>query len=150
MNSAQESVAETLRQVLNGRDFEVPAVMLKSLKGTKATAVPPGCPYSIATNVAHAEQWQRSWLHQLKGLPKFDVWKDSKDFPEIAPEDWPQVRNAFISGLEDALAIAESQPFAHHARSDDAAIKKLNQIAVHGAYHIGQVKLLKRILWTST
>ena len=149
MEDAQEAVTETLRQVVQGKDFEPASKLLASLTNEQAVKVPAGCPYSIATNVAHAEQWQRSWLHQLKGLPPFKVWTDAKDFPAVKAAQWPAVRKRFIKGLEDALAIAESKPFKHNLRDDAAAIRKLNQIAVHGAYHIGQVKLLKRILWAT-
>jgi len=149
METAAPAVAETLRQLLNGLDFDSPSKMLTSVTNAKAVKIPAGCPYSIATNVAHAEQWQRSWLHRLKGLPPFDVWKEAKDFPIVAARDWPSVRQAFLDGLQDALTIAEADPFVHHLTEDAQAIRKLNQIAVHGAYHIGQVKLLKRILWAT-
>src|SRR5205814_2169657 len=113
MTSAQEALIETLRQVVLGRDFEPASSMLKSVSNDKAVRVPSGCPYSIATNVAHAEQWQRSWLHKVKGLPPFDVWKDAKDFPLIEADQWPAVRDGFIDGLHQALQIAEASPFNH-------------------------------------
>jgi hypothetical protein len=146
MTTAQEAVAETLRQVLFGRDFRPAGELLESIKPEIAVAAPPGAPYSIATNVAHAEQWQRQWLHTLKGLPPFKIWGNVKDFPLVDADEWPAVSKRFVDGLIDALTIAESQPFHHHMRGDEAAIRKLNQIAVHGAYHIGQVVLLKRLL----
>jgi hypothetical protein len=149
MLTAQQAVAETLRQLVHGKDFEPPSKLLGSIKSEQAVAIAPGCPYSIATNISHAEQWQRSWLHSLKKLPRFDVWKDGKDFPVVPPQDWDAVREAFLSGLNDALALAEGSPFAHQMRSEEAALRKLNQIAIHGAYHIGQVRLLKRILWAT-
>src|SRR4051812_19146114 len=95
------SIAETLRQVVEGGDFDPPAKILKSVTAENAVLKPPGCPYSIATNVAHAEQWQRSWLNRLKGMPRFDVYKEAKDFPIIAAADWPAVRAAFVDGLVD-------------------------------------------------
>jgi hypothetical protein len=149
VNTPQESVAETLRQVIHGRDFDAVAKTLKTISNESATTLLPHCPYTIATNVSHAEQWQRSWLHKLMGLPTFDVWKHGKDFPVVTPNEWPHVREGFLKGLEDALSIAETVPFVHHMADDVKAMQTLNRIAVHGAYHIGQVRLLKRMLWAS-
>lgn len=123
-----------------------PAKMLATVSAKNAVVVPPGCPYSIATNVAHAEVWQRLWLARLQGLRRPKIWKEEPDFPVVPPERWPEVRQAFLDGLETALRIAGAEPFAHQMESDEAAYRTLNQIAVHGAYHVGQIRLLKRIL----
>jgi len=44
------------------------------------------------------------------------------------------------------MDIAASEPFEHRMKSDAEAIHMLVQIAVHGAYHLGQINLLKREL----
>jgi len=147
MSDAQAAIAEMLREVVEGVDFDSAAQVLKSVTAAKAVVVPDGCPYSIATNVAHTEQWQRSWLNQLKGLPRFDVYRDAKDFPIVAESEWPAIRKAFVEGLEDAYAIACATPFAHHVKDEAAAFKRLTKIALHASYHLGQIKLLKRILY---
>jgi hypothetical protein len=150
MTDAQAILAELLRQMVEGADFDTASAMLKSVNGQKAVLVPLNCPYSIATNIAHAEQWQRSWLNPMKGLPPFDVYKHGKDFPIIKPEEWPAVRQRFIDGLDDAYRFATSEPFAHHAKDDASAQRRLMKTALHGSYHLGQVKLLKRIISAQT
>ena len=140
-----QAVAEALRQIVDGDDFSTPSGLLRTIKPEMAAVVPPGCPYSIGTNVKHAALWQSLWLCRLRGekQPKLVV---GKDFPEVAAAEWPEVRREFVEGLEEALAIARREPFTHGAKSDDLAIRTLLKIANHGAYHLGQVQLLKRIL----
>ncbi|MGV3616574.1 MAG: DinB family protein [Fimbriimonas sp.] len=137
-------VAETLRQVVEGDDFSSPGGLLRSIKASVAVVVPPGCPYSIATNVKHALLWQDLWLCRLRGerLPQVIP---GKDFPEVTEAEWPEVRRRFVEGLDEALAIARRDPFTHGAKDDDLAVRTLLKIANHGAYHLGQVQLLKRM-----
>lgn len=139
------AAAEALRQIIEGDDFSTPAGLLRSIRAEMAVAVVPGSPYSIATNVEHARIWQDLWLCRLRGekIPRVDY---GKDFPEVAPKEWPKIRSAFIEGLSEAHAIACRAPFEHGAADDATAIRTLLKIANHGAYHIGQVVLLKRLL----
>lgn len=131
-------VAESLRQIIEGHDFTTPAGLLRSIKPAMAIEIPPGCPYSIATNVKHALLWQDVWLAKLRGEnpPKVVM---GQDFPEVTEAEWPAVRKAFVEGLNEALEIATGE-------NDAAAITNLYKIGNHGAYHLGQVQLLKRIL----
>jgi hypothetical protein len=104
-------------------------------------------PYSLATNVAHTEIWNRVWLARLMGLPSI---KPYPDFPSVKPEDWPSVRGNFLEGLRQAQQIAGSQPFAHCCSDEAAARKLLIKIAAHTAYHVGHFVLLKRALRSKT
>ena len=150
MSDSQAAAAEMLRQMIQGEDFESAAQVLKSVTAEKAVIVPANCPYSIATNVAHTEQWQRRWLNQLQGLPALDIYRDGKDFPVVAASEWTEWRERFIDGIEEAYAIASAEPFVHHSRDDEDATEKLTKIALHGTYHLGQIKLLKRVLYAQT
>jgi len=138
-----EAIREALRQVLEGADFESPATLLKSVKPNQAAAIANGLPYSIATNVAHADIWNRLWLARLEGKPKFNPFPD---FPLIDEKDWPKLSKQFVANVERAYKIACAEPFKHKCKSDDVAQKTLLKIAVHTAYHLGQIKLLKRAL----
>ena len=138
MNSAHAA----LRQVIEGRDFDPPATLLSNISAANAVRVLPGAPYSIATNIAHADIWQCVWLCQLEGKPKFNPFPD---FPIVAKEDWPTVRAAFLENLQRAYAIA-----AEVSDDDEKLTAKLLKFAVHGSYHLGQVKLLKRMLRAKT
>jgi uncharacterized damage-inducible protein DinB len=103
----------------------------------------PGAPYSILTNLAHAVFWQEIWLDRLAGRRARSFTEDWKTPPH---EEWPLVRQQFLDGLSRALQIARSDPFDHKMKTDAVAIKTLMQIAVHDAYHLGQINLLKRQL----
>lgn len=135
-------VAESLRQIVEGEDFSTPAGLLRSIKAVTAVRVPVGCPYSIATNVKHALLWQDLWLAKLRGEQPPKI-VPGQDFPEVSEAEWPAVRKAFVDGLNEAVEIAKGD-------TDEAAIKTLYKIGNHGAYHLGQVQLLKRILTGET
>jgi uncharacterized damage-inducible protein DinB len=134
------TVAEALRQLVEGEDFSTPREMLGSIEPGMATTVPPGCPYSIATNVMHALLWQDLWVARLRGEPGTRPEMDH-DFPDVTEAEWPEVRARFVDGLDQALALAESESF-----DEETSGRILFQIVNHGAYHLGQVQLLKRIL----
>lgn len=131
-------VAECLRQIIEGEDFTTPAGLLRSIKAELAVQVPAGCPYSIATNVKHTLLWQDLWLAKLRGEtpPKVVM---GEDFPDVTADEWPAIRKALVDGLNEALEIAKGE-------NDEARIKILYKIGNHGAYHLGQIQLLKRII----
>ena len=138
-----DAIREALRQVVEGDDFDTPSATLKTVKAADAVKVLPGMPYSLATNVAHADIWNRLWLARLEGNPKFNPFPD---FPEVHEEDWPGIRTAFVDNLNRAYEIACSEPFVHHCKDDPSAKKTLLKVALHSAYHLGQMRLLKRAL----
>ena len=142
-----EYVREALRQVVEGDDFEPAEKMLKTVKPEAAVRIVEGLPYSLATNVAHADIWNRLWLARLEGKPKFNPFPD---FPVVTEKEWPKVRDQFMKNLHRAYAIACREPFRHSCKTDESAKKTLLKIAVHSAYHLGQIKLLKRALRTKT
>ena len=115
--------------------------MLRNIKAEDSARLPPGFKYSIITLVEHTHFWQRIWLGSLTGSKRPDVMKDWR-VPAV--EEWQEVRKAFLEGLEQAMSIAEAEPFVHKKKSDETAVDALLKIAVHDAYHIGQIVLLKR------
>ncbi|RYG48883.1 DinB family protein [bacterium] len=127
-----DAVQEALRQLDEGRDFSSPRSVLR-ISAEKACQRKPGAPYSIAENVAHADGWQRMWLARVKGEPR----PAHTDWPAVDSKDWPAIRESFCAGLEEAMALAE--------RAEGNEAETLLRIVVHGAYHIGQCVLLKRL-----
>lgn len=133
------AAAEALRQIVEGEDFSTPSGLLRSIRAELAVAIPAGCPYSIATNVKHAVIWQDYWLSRLREEMGIKVVM-GQDFPVVSEAEWPEVRRSFVAGLEAAYEIAQGEV------EDEATLKTLYKIVNHGAYHLGQVQLLKRIL----
>lgn len=131
---------ELLRQLIEGADFDAPKRLL-NVKADVACQVLPGTPYSIATQVGHMHYWQRSWLDKIEGKPTKGYPSVAVDFPTIAPEAWTTVRDTFLADLNTAHSYA--------GREEDMVRKQLMKIALHNAYHFGQIKLLKRMIKAS-
>src|SRR5688500_6185459 len=129
------TVAEALRQVLEGEDFYGPGPATSKVKADVANRRLDNSQYSIATNADHALLWNKIWLARLNGTRRPDMKKDWR-VPE--PDEWDRIRNEFRESVEEAHKIASSTPFTHKMQSDDAACKTLIAIAVHTAYHLGQ------------
>ena len=137
------TVAEALRQVLEGEDFPPTRQILSRIPASQAGFLPLGSKYSMLTLVEHSAFWHRVWLGRLNGVsaPNF-----LSDWRIPAESEWPGVRAEFLEGLVEAHAIASGVPFVHKMRSDDGALKTLLQIAVHDAYHVGQFMMIKRMM----
>ena len=132
-----EGVAETLRQIRDGRDFSSPRAILR-ISAERAVLRLPGWPYSIADNVAHTVYWQDLWLARLRGTKIQAVM--GEDWPKVAPERWVEFRERFLRGLDEAIEIAEA----------GGEVSTLARIAHHNAYHVGQWALLKRLSRSSS
>ena len=130
--------------ILEGYDIPSPEGMLKVKRADAARDIDPS-PYSLLTNLAHATLWQRFWLNKLHGGRKrstMEEWKN--DFRVPAPEEWEPLRREFLEGLKEARAIAAGE-IAFECTEEEAQ-DTLLRIAVHAAYHCGQMNLLKRML----
>lgn len=127
-----------LRQLVEGEDFDSPKRLL-NVKAELACTMPPGMPYSIATQVGHMQCWQRRWLDSIEGKPVQGYPSAAEDFPIVSAEAWSSLREKFLADLGSALIFGEGDP-------SPETWKRLSKIALHNAYHFGQIKLLKRIL----
>ncbi len=141
----REILVQVFDQILEGWDIPTPAGMLR-VKAENAAIKHPEAPYSLLTNLAHAVLWQDFWIQKLNGGRKNSnmiEWKNDFRVPETS--EWKELRSRFLDGLKQARDMAASESFSHHAENDLVAAQTLVQIAVHAAYHCGQMNLLKRI-----
>lgn len=138
-----KTVANLFDQIASGEDIPKVDNLLKRMSAETAAQTLPGWPYSILTNLAHADFWQRIWLNRIEGRPR-PKFKDDWRVP--APSEFEELRASFLEGLERSRAIAKNWPVEHKMESDDKALHLLVSLAVHDAYHIGQMKLMARIL----
>lgn len=136
------TVAEALRQVLQGEDFSGPRQATSRVRLQAATAHHEDAPYSIATNALHTVFWNRIWLARIKGLKSTGV---GEDWRVPSAGEWPEIRQALVGTVEEAYALATAHPFKHSMKSDHDACSTLLAIAVHTAYHLGQISLLKEL-----
>lgn len=144
MDPRASLLGELFAHIIEGYDIPTPAGLLK-VSEERAATKHEGSPYSLLKNLAHAVYWQNLWLDRLQGRPTpptMEIWKG--DWQEPSPTDFKRLRQEFVEGLEMARKISTAEPFEHAMDSDEKAIDRLLRIAVHGAYHMGQMNLLKR------
>ncbi len=139
----RHTVAEALRHIIDSVDIPSPSRLLKNVKPETGAKKLDIMPYSMITNLAHAVFWQDLWLSRLKGLKARSITEDWEVPPQ---EQWKELCERFIAGLQEAHNIAKAKSFKHKMKSDDAACRTLLQIAIHDAYHLGQMNLIKRSL----
>ncbi|MFY9234928.1 MAG: hypothetical protein WAO58_10785 [Fimbriimonadaceae bacterium] len=143
----RSAVIELYRQIWEGEDIPPPASLLRNIKLETAVLKLPRMPYSILTNLEHADFWQRIWLDKLKGMRAESFMKDWR---VPADTEWKAVKASFLQNFQSAMRLAASEPFEHKMKSDEVAVKTLLQLAIHSSYHLGQVNLLKRELRVHT
>lgn len=139
----RQLVARMLTEIWEGGDIQPPRQLLSRMTAEQASECLPDSPYSLLTNLWHTVFWQENWLSRLRGGRAKDFTKDWY-VPEA--KEWPGLRDQFLSGFQEAMRIAESEPMDHKMKSDEAAVKQLLYIAIHSSYHLGQMNLLKRQL----
>ena len=138
---------EAVKQFLDGWDFEPPARAISDISPELATTVPPGCPYSVATQVAHMLFWQKRWLGRIDGLSLERKKGKHGDFPAISPGDWEAVREEFVAGLKTVKDKVSSPEELARALPKGKVVEQLIlQIVLHNTYHLGQISLLRQLL----
>jgi uncharacterized damage-inducible protein DinB len=141
-----EPIQEALRQVVEGDDFTAPAKLLADLTPQQATSAIGGSAESIASIVWHTLFWIEAWnaavegdTERLKWIPNDETW------PQIAIDEWPALRDKFISALSKSQHLAATvNPDTPGKPVGRTAAQNLLQTAVHTAYHLGQIVLIRR------
>jgi hypothetical protein len=142
-----EAVAELLR---GGGEFNPPERILSDLTEEEAVAVPPGAPHSVSQIVAHLHWAQDGLLAHLRG----ENWPHpahlDDTFAPIPPGSWRPLVASFLAGIEACREMAlEAAETTSPDREDTSVPYDLAENALHNAYHLGQIVLLRRIqgLW---
>lgn len=104
---------------------------------TLAQASQPGTPYTLAELLAHLRVTMRASLDLVTGQAQewpegLDVWP----LPPVQDSEWAEL----LSDLRLMLAEASALAGDPSSRARDL----LTDLAVHNAYHWGQVALLRR------
>lgn len=140
---AANHVAEAMRQVSEGEDFFNADDLTRDISPEEACKIPAGSSYSIGTQVAHALVWMDTWLLRIKGETPPEV-TDAMDFPVVECVDWPEIRAKFVTETEVAEALASSEDLARVVGQRTVG-EYLLKIAIHNAYHLGQIALLRQV-----
>ena len=137
------TVAETFRMIIEGDDITAPKSLLRNISQESAAKRVRGFPYSILENLWHTDLWQTIWIDKIEGRTPTS-WMEDWQTPDAS--EWGAVRTSFLKNLGRAYAVASAKPFRHKMKSKDVAVRNLLNLAVHDAYHIGQITLMKRVL----
>ena len=134
-------------QFFKGWDYEPPERIIADIPAEKAVIVPPGCPNSIATQVAHMIFWDQRWLGRIAGEPDPPRLAKNADFPSVKAEEWEGMRARFIAGLKKARAISKKhEDYGRRHPSGFSVEQLLLQIALHDTYHLGQISIYRQLL----
>ncbi len=141
------TVNEALKQISEGRDFDSLKDALMDLSPEQATAVPKGCPRSIATTVFHMWFWQDRWLQQIAGTELEPFKGDDSDFAEVAPDGWIKIRDQFLVDFGEMLQRSTHVAvFDKPTQFGDTVEVIFLRAALHASYHIGQIVLIRQML----
>jgi hypothetical protein len=143
-HATPNAVQELLR---GGGEFVEPAKILEDLGETQAVAVPPGSPHSIAQIVAHMHYWQRVNIAKANGQPAPRPARLDDTFVAPLPGTWRHLVTEFLAGIETCQRIAREKADETSPDRDDTSLDyDLAESALHNAYHLGQIVLLRRIM----
>jgi len=118
--------------------FREPDYLLEHLTYAGATKNVPGLPYTIADVLHHIRATMRASLNLASG--RASAWPEGLEvWPDTPPtaEEFAQIR------LDIGLALAEAVMLADDP--SERAREILTDLAVHNAYHWGQVVLIRRL-----
>lgn len=131
MNLLQASLA-------GGAAFRDVAELLAGLDFGAATHLLPGAPHTVAELLAHLRLTLRLSLDIAAG--RAEGWPEDLDLWPGAPQD-----GAAFAGLLLDLRLLLAEAGALAADPSGQAREVLTDLAVHNAYHWGQVALLRRM-----
>ncbi len=145
--TGQEAIAEAVRQMIDGEDYTPLERLIEDLSPDEAVRKPAGSPYSIATIAWHTWFWNNVWIVRIKqDAGAGEGFTDDGKWPDIAAEDWPDTRDRLLESLRRTCELAASAEPAAKTWREQTVGGNLLQIAIHSAYHIGQIALLRQEL----
>ncbi len=107
-----------------------------------------GAPHTIAEIVAHLHYWQNYTLALARGEPVAQPTHAAEGWPSAQPEDWENLRAAFLVGLAETKQLAREADLSRLVRGRDTLGYELTLHVMHNAVHLGQVILLRQLLGT--
>ena len=124
---------------------------MASVSPEEASWRPPGAKHNIAEIALHCAYWKNRVRHRLVGDRR-------KSFPRVG-SDWFPVENTLsAAGWDEIKAITEEEhtqladaisaldPSEMSHKQFDHATHHITGIAMHDAYHVGQMQLI-RAMW---
>ncbi len=136
----------------SGHAFNTAESILANLEPNVAVHIPENALHSIAGHVAHMAWWQRQVLQDI-ALGKRQR-QSSDEFPNtVTLEEWNFVKQDFLDGLEDLKKCCDDPVLLEtkYIHTSETIAEALLDFAIHNAYHLGQIVLLRRLqgAWNS-
>jgi uncharacterized damage-inducible protein DinB len=112
-------------------------------------------PHSIYGEVWHMAFWQEISLDWVQGKPTPVPEHAAGGFPSNTSEAWDSLRVRFLSGAQNAAAIANDTdgletlvacPTIGAPERTMTIREQLESLAAHNAYHLGRIVLLRQLL----
>lgn len=121
---------------------------LEGLTPEQAVAKLDGWPHSIAQVVAHMLYWQRSDFATIEAGSEPDDPSPDENFPSVAADDWPRVKDEFLASLERSKEMARDAELLGRPILGGGFTVGLRMVwfTGHNAYHLGQVVFMRRVL----
>lgn len=142
-DASPDAVSEMLS---GGGEFLTPQTLLSDLTEEQATALPPASPYSIAQVVAHMHYWQERQLAHQRGEKPPSPNTLEATFAAPPSGTWDTLVQDFLAGIAACRTLAaERAETVSPFRDDTSVAYDLAENALHNAYHLGQVALLRQM-----
>ncbi|MBZ9749429.1 DinB family protein [Deinococcus sp. HMF7604] len=118
---------------------------LEGLGAEDAARVPPGLPHSAAQVAAHVQFWQAWLLDAAAG--QAPAWPEHASGGWPPPGDWTALRAELLAGQARLRELSRDPDFAAGTTPQGQPwAAMLVNFAGHGAYHLGQVVLVRQAL----
>jgi uncharacterized damage-inducible protein DinB len=130
-------------------EFAPRAHILDGLTLEQVSVRPAGAPHSIYEELWHAAAWQKLTLDGDEAALK--RWEAGEPFPEHpAPESlaaWDELVEMFLGYSERAVRLARDESWLESPETERNSWRVgLESLAVHNAYHMGKIVLLRQLL----
>ncbi len=127
-----------------------PDQVLAGLSADDAARRVAGVTHSIVEIVAHMVFWQTWFLNRCSGTPVPPPAHAAAGWPPATTADWPRMRDEFLNGLGQAVALPAhgriDPPLEFPPMADYGIEDALTHVAQHNAHHLGQVVTLRQAL----
>jgi hypothetical protein len=137
-----------LRLLLVGsNEFTEPARVLHDLDAAAAFTTTSGAPHCIGHILSHMLFWQRFMLGLMRQESPAYPSSEAAGWPEITPDAWPATVAAFLNDLATLQALTQDEAALNREYKPGATVGYLMcDAALHNAYHLGQIVMLRCML----
>lgn len=139
----------SLQRLFTDLEF-APREHIVSVSFASVGVQPGGSHHSIYEELWHLTKWQTFVLEMVRGEAVREDYRE-EGFPDTqAPEDeaaWEALVKEFLEGSDAAAELAGRADALGTRLADGLTVReRLERLAVHNAYHLGKIVLLRQLL----